>query len=103
MSRKIIAIPGWSTGEGSFGITKTYGAYLSQFGTVEILSPRTDVVKCDLLVLPGGMDIDPTLYGQVPAFYTGNIDTAKNAFFKVNLPQYVAAKVPIFGICLGIN
>ena len=100
---KRILIPGWSLGDSSFGVTKPYLEYFSQFGQVEILTPRKEIVDCDLLVLPGGMDQSPKDYGEVPGFYTGNTDVYKDYFFHKNLPQYIDNKTPIFGICLGMQ
>jgi len=100
---KKILIPGWSTGDNSWGVTKPYLDYFSQFGQVEILTPRKGIENCDLLILPGGMDQSPKDYDQVPGFYTGNVDVYKDYFFRQNLPQYVENKIPIFGICLGMQ
>jgi len=101
--KKTIAIPGWSTGENSFGVSKPYLEYFSQFGQVEILTPKESITNCDLLVLPGGLDTNPLHYNAVPGFYTSNQDVFKEYFFKKNLPQYIEAGIPIFGICLGFQ
>lgn len=104
MKKKRILIPGWSLGENAWGVTKPYLNYFSQFGQVDILTPREEIVEgADLLVLPGGADINPNSYGQVPGFYTGNTDVYKQYFFEKNLPQYIDAGVPVFGICLGMQ
>ena len=100
---KKIAIPGWSLGDSSFGVTKPYLEYFSQFGQVEILTPRKDIVKTDLIVMPGGLDVNPLDFNEVPSFNTSNTDVYKNYFFKQNLPQYIQNGTPIFGICLGMQ
>lgn len=103
MSRKIIGIVGHSTGENTFGTRKSYMEYFSQFGNVVILSPSDKVVDLDLLVLPGGEDVDSSRYGQKPSFF----NTAPNGYFeyfdKVMLPQYIEKNTPIFAICRGLN
>lgn len=101
MTKKLIGIPGWSTGEGSWGVAKSYLEYFSDFGKVVILSPDEENTNVDLVVLPGGMDMNPRSYGAVPGFKTGNTDVFKQFFFDVNLPQYVQSGTSIFGICLG--
>lgn len=102
---KTIGIPGWSLDTTDFGVTKPYIEYFSQFGQVEILTPRKGVVpyKLDLLVLPGGLDMYSLSYGEAPSVYASNIDTFKQYFYDINLPQYIANKTPIFGICLGFQ
>lgn len=100
---KKILIPGWSLGDNSWGVTKTYLHYLSQFGQVEIITPKQGIVDGDLLVLPGGADINPSSYNQIPGFKTGNTDVYKQFFFENNLKYYVKSDIPIFGICLGMQ
>lgn len=98
-----ILIPGWSLGDNSWGVTKTYLQYFSKFGQVEILTPRKGIVDCDLLVLPGGLDVNPTLYDEVPGFMTSNTDVFKQYFMDNNLIEYIKNEIPIFGICLGMQ
>ena len=101
---KKIGIVGWNTGENSFGVTKPYIDWLSQFGIVQILAPQAGVDSTiDLLVLPGGLDIAPQSMNQVPGFFTSNTDVMKQYFYDVNLNQYLEANIPIFGICLGFQ
>ena len=101
---KKIGIVGWNTGDNSFGITKAYAEWLSQFGTVHIIAPQKGIVEgLDLLVLPGGLDLAPQNSNMLPSFHTTNTDVMKQYFFDVNLNQYIAAGTPIFGICLGFQ
>lgn len=102
MARKIL-IPGWSLGENAWGVTKPYLEFFSQFGQVEILTPREEIVEGDLLVLPGGADLNPLSYGEKPGFMTGSTDVYKQYFYDVNLPKYLEKEIPIFGICLGFQ
>ena len=101
---KKIGIVGWKTGENSFGVTIPYINWLSNFGIVHILSPQKGIVEdLDLLVLPGGADIAPQSFGEVPGFHTSNTDVMKQYFFDNNLDQYLENNTPIFGICLGFQ
>lgn len=100
-NKKKVLIPGWSLGDNAWGVTKPYLEYLSQFGQVEILTPRQETVDGDLLVIPGGLDMSPFSYGQVPGFMTSNHDVYKQYFYDQNLEGYVNKGTPIFGICLG--
>lgn len=102
--KKKIGIVGWNTSENSFGVTKPYISWLTQFGIVQILSPQEGIVNdLDLLVLPGGADIAPQSMNQVPGFFTSNTDVMKQYFYDNNLQQYLDADIPIFGICLGFQ
>lgn len=102
--KKIIGIVGWNTGDNSFGVTKPYIDWLSNFGIVRILSPQNGIDdSIDLLVLPGGLDITPQSMNQVPGFFTSNTDVMKQYFYDVNLKQYIDNNTPIFGICLGFQ
>jgi len=101
---KKIGIVGWNTGENSFGSTKPYLEWLAQHGEVIILTPQKGIVEeLDLLILPGGLDMSPSLAGNVPSYYNSNIDVMKQYFYDVNLPQYIHSNIPVFGICLGFQ
>ena len=104
MSRKKILIVGWKVGDNSFGITAPYYNYLSQFGAVHIVSPGMDIIPdANLLVLPGGFDVDPIRYGERPKIWTSNPNVFLEYFDKYKLPEYIEAKVPVFGICRGLQ
>ena len=80
--KKIIGIVGWNTGDNSFGVTKPYIDWLSNFGIVRILSPQNGIDdSIDLLVLPGGLDITPQSMNQVPGFFTSNTDVMKQYYY----------------------
>lgn len=100
---KKIGIVGWKSQE-HFGVSLPYLEYLSRYGKIEILLPDEGLKEdLDLLVLPGGPDVNPFCYGQVPGFRTGNQDVYKQYFFDQNLKQYIDNGTPIFGICLGLQ
>jgi putative glutamine amidotransferase len=101
---RTILIPGYSTGENSFGVGKHYLEYISKFGNPRILLPSdTKVLQGDLLFLPGGLDLNPASYGQNVSYYTSNIDVHKQNFYDKMLPRYVEQGIPIFGMCLGMQ
>jgi putative glutamine amidotransferase len=101
--RKRIGIVGWKVGENSIGITQPYYEFFNYFGDVEILSPNHRVRNLDLLVLPGGADVNPTRYGTVPRLFTGNANPIFEWFDVTMLPKYIDKKVPVFGICRGLQ
>lgn len=104
MTYKKIGIVGWKTGENSFGITVPYLRFFQHYGNVVILGVNEEPVKdLDLLVLPGGGDVSPNRYNAKPDLFTGVANTWLEYFDKDILPQYIANKTSIFGICRGLQ
>jgi gamma-glutamyl-gamma-aminobutyrate hydrolase PuuD len=100
--KKIIAIPGWSTGDQSFGVSKPYAEHLSRFGDIIILTPNSFVPNIDLLFLPGGKDV---MHGGQGEFSFLNSDGERflEHFDKYTLPKYIEEGTPIFGTCRGFQ
>lgn len=98
-----IGIVGWKVGDNSFGCTVPYMNLFSHFGDVEIITPTKRVRKLDLLVLPGGADINPSRYKAVPSWFTGSPNPFLEFFDLYMLQKYIDAKIPIFGICRGLQ
>jgi len=101
---KKIGIPAWVMGNG-FGVTIPYIDFFSNFGIVEIIMHNETVPRdIDLLVIPGGPDVDTARYlrpGEDISLYTQKPCPQRERFDRVLLPQYIANRVPIFGICRG--
>lgn len=89
----------------SFGLNAAYLQYFRQFGNIILIdSCNTDVIKgLDLLVLPGGRDVNPIRYGESPHVKTQNPDIQYEFFDEKVLPKYIKEKTPIFGICRGFQ
>lgn len=102
---KKIGIVAWSTGDNSFGATKPYLDFFSKYGIVTLILPQqTDIIEdLDLLVLPGGKDVSPSRYGEWPGYFTGHPDVYLEHFDTNVLGKYVNARIPIFGICRGLQ
>jgi len=101
---KTIGIVGWATGENSFGITKPYMNFASSFGRVEIISPTTEIRDdYDLVIIPGGPDVDTLRYSQVPQMYTSKPCHYREFFDKIFLPNLIENNIPLFGICRGFQ
>lgn len=103
---KRIGIVGWNTGANSWGVTMMYVDFFSQFGIVEIIMHNETTVRegLDLLVLPGGPDVDPMRYLTVNdefSLFNGKPCVFKERFDRMLLPKYIEARIPIFGICRG--
>ena len=88
----------------STGINNAYLTYFEQFGEIVYINPLSDTLfeDLDLLVLPGGRDVDPARYGAKPHRQTGgpNLDME---YFDMNvLPRYLDLNnLPIVCICRG--
>jgi putative glutamine amidotransferase len=100
-----VGIPGWLMGPNSFGIPLTYLEYLESdlhASEIRILTPYSPLyTDLDLLVLPGGADVNPMRYGERPSFNTDKPDLLTEYFDLHVLPEYVSEGIPIFGICRG--
>ncbi len=81
-----------------------YIQFASQFGDVEFINPYLDEVKnVDLLILPGGADVNPERYDCKPHALCQPSNLSLEWFDKNVLPKYIDANIPIFGICRGMQ
>lgn len=69
------------------------------------LDPETTTLPSDVigLVLPGGGDIDPSLYGQEPHPRTQNVSKRRDRFETNLLKQALERDLPIFAVCRGMQ
>lgn len=101
---KTIGIIGYKNHDDtSFGVGINHIQWASQFGNIRIIMPTDDFVPVDLLYLAGGLDVNPVSYGEVPGYRTSETDVYKQYFLDHKLKAYVDNKVPIFGVCLGMQ
>jgi len=92
---------------GKVGQTFPYMQFFSQFGYVRLISTTDNleniVNEIDMLVLPGGADVDTSTYSSAP----GTMDTRANQHYeyldRILLPKFIEANKPIFGICRGMQ
>jgi len=102
---KKIGIVAWGTSVNTFGVTTMYADFFSKFGVVEMIMPNeTEARDLDLLVLPGGPDVDTRRYlekGDKLSYWTQKPCPYKERFDAELLPLYMEKNTPIFGICRG--
>lgn len=67
------------------------------------VSARDVAAALDGLVLQGGADIDPKLYGEVARATRGPIDPARDRFERDLILAFAAAGKPVLGICRGMQ
>jgi putative glutamine amidotransferase len=77
-------------------------------GLPVLLAPTADgevrqelIDSVDGLLIPGGNDLDPALYGQAPHPKTKLADRERQAFDLEMVKLAEARRMPILGICLG--
>lgn len=72
-----------------------------------LLPPMTGVEhavpRLDGLVLPGGPDVDPALYGAAPHPKAGRVDRRRDEAELAFLEVALAEGLPVFGICRGMQ
>lgn len=86
-------------------INFAYIDFARKLGDVVLIHPwRDNVQPVNLLILPGGQDINPMRYGQpkIP-WKCGPQNNNYEYFDTVILPKYIQCKIPIFGICRGLQ
>jgi putative glutamine amidotransferase len=101
---KKIGICGYMIGS-AFGVGVSYMRFIDSLdGEAIILSPTSEIKKdLDLLILPGGPDINPVRYGCVPDWNTSRQDPIREHFDEYHLPVYIKQRTSIFGICRGLQ
>lgn len=95
----------------SFGHRRTYvDAVVAAGGAPLLLPPLDDLVvlrtlydQVDGLLLAGGGDISPTLYGEEPHERLGMIDPLRDASELPMARWAVAEGKPVLGICRGVQ
>ena len=61
------------------------------------------VARLDGLVIAGGPDVEPVRYGAEPDARTGPPDRARDAWELALIEAALAARVPLLGICRGMQ
>ena len=61
------------------------------------------VASLDLLLLPGGEDVDPARYGERPSPRLGRVNAVRDAFEEQLFRAAVRHEVPLYGTCRGLQ
>jgi putative glutamine amidotransferase len=70
---------------------------------VDFTEPGRSVRECAGLLLTGGVDVDPALYGETPHPKTDPPQRERDEFELALLREAMAASLPIFAICRGMQ
>ncbi len=92
-------------------INDEYCAIISKLGGLPILLPYTNneeliieqVNMCDGILLPGGDDITPYLYGEEPNLKLGECNEEMDCYHISLAKETIRVNKPILGICRGIQ
>ena len=112
MGNKIIGIiPLWDEEKKSIWMLPGYLGAIQNAGGIPVILPLTSsqedastlLMKCDGLLMTGGQDVNPLMYGQTATDQCGAIcrerDEMETHFFNEAIRQ----NIPILGICRGLQ
>lgn len=101
------AFPDWkrdATNEAySTGVTRAGGVPVMACVTTDLTLAREQVAAADGLLLPGGGDIDPAMYGDARDPLCGPSDPVLDFYDWALLDAAREKGIPVFGICRGIQ
>lgn len=63
----------------------------------------SQLLECDGLLLPGGADVNPALYGQEPSEKCGKPNDLRDVAEMKMLEAFLPTKKPVFCICRGVQ
>lgn len=88
-------------------VSTLYGDALARVGLTGVLYAGGDPIllaeRCGGLLLSGGGDVDPVLYGQPPLSHRLSLDPIRDAEELGLLRAFCALRKPVLGICRGIQ
>ena len=97
--------------DGSVSAPRSYISAIEQAGHIPFLIPdglgekelRKILKKVDILLLPGGEDVEPARYGAKPSPQLGVVNVNRDNFEWQILSEAVRQRKPIMGICRGLQ
>ncbi len=92
-------------------VREEYAEAIRRGGNIPVVICRTAetghiaqvVAQLDLLLLPGGVDIEPGRYGEEPSPALGMTIPERDEFDFAVLEAALARKLPVMGICRGMQ
>ena len=77
------------------------GKLIELFITDDNETKMKKLKEIDGLIVPGGADVDPALYGEGPYYLLEEVDLALDAYEYKVIVYCLQNKIPIMGICRG--
>ncbi len=101
----------WDKNEDRYGVRRRYFASLIEAGAVPVLLPlgieagavSELLARLDGVLLSGGEDVEPARYGQVRSDKCGAACEARDTMEAMIVAQCLERKLPLFGICRGMQ
>lgn len=94
----------------SFGVNFTYCKAIEESGGIPIILSYTNLqdideilTHVDGILLTGGGDLDPLLFGEDPICQSGYISPTRDFFELVLCSEAIKRDIPILGICRGMQ
>lgn len=92
-------------------VNEKYVSAVARNGGLPVILPvcsdpeelRVTLSRCDGLLLPGGEDVDPSLYGEGPHRCLGEIHPSHDRFAIAALHLSEELRLPCLGICKGMQ
>ena len=82
---------------------KYVGADVKLIGLENPADAVKQAIKCDGLLLPGGADVNPALYGEAKDKKCGKTDDLRDTADSLILSEFLKEGKPVFAICRGIQ
>ncbi|MCL2336406.1 MAG: gamma-glutamyl-gamma-aminobutyrate hydrolase family protein [Firmicutes bacterium] len=96
--------------ENRYWLSRDYVQAIQDAGGIPVILPANDSIDPDIilstvhgLMLPGGEDIEPGLFGEEPWPENGTIDPERDVFEIALAARALQLKMPLLGICRGIQ
>jgi len=91
-----------------FGNNAAYIEFARKFGDVLLIDPACErVLDIDLLLLPGGRDVNPVRYNEAPSVFTQPSDPQYEWFYTKMFPKYMEKiekeEMAVYAICAGLQ
>ncbi|MBR3992488.1 MAG: gamma-glutamyl-gamma-aminobutyrate hydrolase family protein, partial [Anaerotignum sp.] len=105
-TKPIIGItPDYSYESRTYSINQDYVTAIETAGGCPVILPPTDELPdfLDGIVLSGGGDIDPLLFGEEPLRQSGEISPLRDAYEMELCRQVLEKDLPLLGICRGMQ
>jgi putative glutamine amidotransferase len=111
-TKPVILIPSAINDETNrFYARKQYCDALINAGSLPFMMPLTDdthlidayINMCDGILIMGGVDVDPRLYGDINRTYNGRISPQRDFVETYVIKKAAQSDLPLLGICRGMQ